>query len=185
MSDTQTTLENKKLKVWAGIGSSGIYTDLWALKRAYNKYHGSYPENFIQRIREYFIGEGQILHVCGGVYPQNPPRDVTLDINPELKPTYVEDVLNMPFENGTFENIVFDPDYDILEAKVHGYPYIPPQKALAECVRVCKVGGIIDMLHWLVMIRPKNCKRVAVIGITTGANQRIRCCTVFRKVKEL
>lgn len=181
----QTTLTKRKLKIFAGVGSTGIVTDLWATKRAYAKYHGSYPEGFIERLRANWIGEEQILHVCGGIYPANPPRDVTLDINPELKPTYVANALEMPFENSYFENVVVDPDYDEQEAAQRGYEYLPPQKLLAECVRVCRVGGIIAMLHWLAMIKPENCKRIAIIGITTGANQRIRCCSVFRKIKEV
>ncbi len=181
----QTTLDNRKLKIFAGVGPTGIVTDLWATKRAYNKYHGSYPENFIERIRANWIGEEQILHVCGGIYPANPPQDVTLDINPDLKPTYVANALNMPFPNSSFENVVLDPDYDEQEASQRGYSYLPPQIVLAESVRVCKAGGIIVMLHWLAMIKPKNCERVAIIGITTGANQRIRCCSIFRKMKEV
>jgi len=181
---TQTTLTERKLKIFAGVGPSGIITDLWALKRGFFKYHGSYPENFIKRIRDNFIGDEQILHVCGGIFPKNPPKDLTLDINPELKPSFVADALNMPFKSCSFENVVLDPDYDENEAKSHGYPYLPPQKVLAESVRVCKVGGLIVMLHWLAMIKPKNCARIAVIGITTGANQRIRCCSIFRKVKK-
>lgn len=167
------------IKVYSGQGK--VFVDMWACQRQFKKYHGSYPGTFLKRVRENWIGQGDIVHICSGTID----KGMTIDINPKQRPTIVADAQNLPLKDNSLPNVIIDPPYDEANAEAYGYAYPQPYKLLSEGVRVTKPGGYIGMLHWLVLIRPKECQRVAVIGITIGANMRIRCFNLFRKYNNL
>lgn len=170
------------IKRYAGNSpKKNVFSDMWACQRQFKKYHGSYPGTFLKRVRENWIGQGDIVHICSGTVDNG----MTIDINPKQRPTFVADAQNLPLKDNCLPNVIIDPPYDEANAEAYGYSYPQPYKLLEEGVRVTKPGGYIGMLHWLVLIRPKTCQRVAVIGITIGANMRIRCFSLFRKYNNL
>lgn len=174
--------EPVKLKKYGGISpKQKIFSDMWAAQRQMKKYHGSYPGGFIERVRENWIGDGEIVHVCSGTVDNG----LTIDCNPKQRPTVVADAQNLPFKDDSLPNVIVDPPYDEENAKAYGFPYPKPRKLLDEAVRVTRPGGYVGMLHWLVMIKPEKTKRIAIVGITIGANMRIRCFSLFRKYENL
>ena len=52
-------------------------------------------------------------------------------------------------------------------------------------VRGTKENGIVAILHQLVYKCPPQCKRLGVIGVTTGPNMRIRVLNIFQKEGEV
>lgn len=73
-------------------------TDVWILARSKQKYYGSYPAGFLHRARA-LLGVGinePVLHVCSGAIRQYPyrglgPNDKLLDLNPLVKPDFLQD----------------------------------------------------------------------------------------------
>lgn len=92
---------------------------------------------------------------------------VTVDIDPNVNPTYLFDWRSMPFEDNEYNFGFWDPPYDKM------YP-----NEWKEIWRVCKR---VAVLQQLIVVRPVNCIREYMIAVTTGPYQRIRCLQVFRK----
>lgn len=75
---------------------------------------------------------GYSLNVCAG---KNPLCDVNLDLDPTDRTIIKGDMSLLPFKSNSFDTVVSDPPWKI--------SYYQRFKPFFECVRVCKVGGII------------------------------------------
>jgi hypothetical protein len=77
-------------------------TNVWILARSKVKYFGAYPGGFLSRARA-VLGvnhEDRVLHLCAGKVREYPydgfgPRDVTMDLDPELGPDVIGDANNL------------------------------------------------------------------------------------------
>ncbi len=76
--------------------------------------------------------KGYSLNVCAGM---NPLCSVNLDLDPKIKSIIKGDMRTLPFMANTFDTVVSDPPWKI--------SYYQRFRPFFECVRVCKVGGII------------------------------------------
>jgi methyltransferase family protein len=75
---------------------------------------------------------GHSLNVCAG---RNPLCSVNLDLDPQHRSIIKGDMRRLPFKPHTFDVVVSDPPWKVGLFDRHRLFY--------ECVRVCKVGGII------------------------------------------
>jgi hypothetical protein len=75
---------------------------------------------------------GYSLNVCAGL---NPICSVNLDLDPKDKSILKGDMRLLPFAPNTFDTVVSDPPWKI--------GYYERFRPFFECVRVCKVGGVI------------------------------------------
>lgn len=75
---------------------------------------------------------GHSLNVCCGT---SPIGNVRVDIEPQAEGVLQADMNDLPFENGTFDSVVSDPVWKL--------NYFKRMRPFFECVRVCKVGGLI------------------------------------------
>jgi hypothetical protein len=75
---------------------------------------------------------GKSLNVCAG---KSELGDIKLDLNPIDKSVLKGDMRGLPFENEVFDTVIQDPPWKI--------GYYERMRPFFECVRVCKVGGII------------------------------------------
>jgi len=163
------------------------FTSLWACKRAFKKYYGVYPEDFLDRVYR-FLGvtkEWKICHLFSGIVEKRFKNEVTVDLNPEVKPDFLENATKTHFKDNTFHLVLADPPYDDGYAKRYGFKKAPKIKdILLEGMRICKPDYYVGLLHFVVPTNPKpeQLERVAVIGITEGANMRIRALTLFKKI---
>ena len=76
--------------------------------------------------------KGYSLNACAG---KSPLGDVKLDLDPQDKSIVRGDMIDLPFEACTFDTVIQDPPWKI--------GFYRRMKPFFECVRVCKVGGII------------------------------------------
>ena len=157
---------------------NNVITGFWALPRPIGKYKTRHPDELLKRL-EVLIGpykDKEILHLfCGISKFPNAKNEIRVDINPDVKPTFVLDVRKkLPFQSNRFDIVYADPPYYDFE----------PYCFVKEAVRVLKPNGFLVILHQLVYKTPKGTKRFAVIGVSTGPNMRLRALNIFRKVKE-
>jgi len=155
------------------------FTTLWACKRAYVKYHGAYPENFLDRVYSMLgvSSSWKICHLFSGIL--KPKKN---EICVEIKNSGM-DATKTRYPNESFDLVLADPPYDVQNAEVYGTKYPKIKDILREELRLTKKGGYFGLLHWLCPINPdpELCLRKAVIGITEGANMRIRVFCLFQK----
>ena len=157
----------------------------WACGRPMAQYKGSYPVGFLERLNK-FIGlkNKKVLTLfCG-----SSKYGDTVDIKKEVNPIFVADCRKkLPIESKSYDVVIADPPYDSQNInysdKLYKEKVVRPYSFVKEAVRVCKVGGVICILHQLVYKTLEKTERYAVIPITTGPNQRIRVLNIFKRIK--
>lgn len=162
-----------------------------------NGYPGAYPDRFLRYTEQFLTDLGgwgfPLLHLFSGSLPDDPPDIVTIDANPEpvpgLNPTHVLDLTRerIPYPDGHFQVVLADPPYSHKDYRAsqrhYRMPEVPRYSFIPEAVRVLRPGGYLGVLHVMPYRTPPGCERVAVIGITTGTTQVIRCFSVFSKAR--
>lgn len=172
---------------------------MWFLARAKlkggEKYYGAYLGGFPERARALLgcsVNES-VLHVCGGKAKLYPYRrgfcanDRTLDIDPELKPDYLQDAREkfpIGFEF-PWAGILIDPPYspeDAAKYKAGSAAYPSPNVLLKNAFDALPVGGRVGIIHYILPSPPKPSVFVAAVGVLCGFNNRVRIYSVFEKV---
>jgi len=83
--------------------------------------------------------KGYSLNVCAG---KSPVGDVKIDLDPKDKSIIKGDMKKLPFKGNTFDTVIEDPPWKI--------GYYDRWQPFFECVRVCKVGGlVIYNAYWI------------------------------------
>ena len=164
---------------------SGGVIGLWTMGNDYrvkSGYHGGYPNTYLRRVRALFPDKRRALHIFSGMVDQHAFPGDTVDINPELKPTFVDDcqtLLDVPLED--YDIILADPPYSGEDADHYGTTMISRNRVIRALHR-CQPG---THLVWLDMTLPMYRKDVwaceADIGIRRSTNHRYRGATIFRR----
>lgn len=125
-----------------------------------------------------FVNENT-LHMFAG----SSDFGVTTDFRPETGADYICDYRHVPVPDSYFSGVLADPPYaDHWQNQWHGA--LPkPKHILAEASRIVKPGGLIGILHIIIIPAYKEfkVKRIALHPILTGPNNAIRVFNVFRK----
>ena len=165
--------------------------DMWLLARPKVKYHGAYPNGFLQRARV-LIGcsdTDSVLHVCSGKVREYPNRgfgisDKTVDIDISLNPDFVMDVKKQ-LPVGDWKGVLIDPPYTQEDANQYNISDLPnPNKLVKDCIELIDVGKRVGILHYICPSCPKDAKFLCCIGVLVGFNNRIRCFSVYEKLQE-
>jgi len=143
---------------------------------------GGYPHGFLERA---YMTLGvtdptRVLHMCSGSVKVG----ITVDIRPELNPTIVADVRNVPLPDESVDWIMTDPPYNREYAENlygTGAKYPAPGAILKEAARLLRPGGRVGMLHFLVPMFKSPLSLVGIWGVSTGLGYQIRAWTVFEK----
>lgn len=167
--------------------------DVWILARPKVKYYGAYPAGFLGRARDLLGASSQcsVLHVCSGRVKDYPysgygPEDKTMDLNPQLEPTFIHDV-TQPFAHiAPSHYILADPPYSAMEASNYlggeGARHYPkPALLLQNCYDALYPGGRVGFLHRDWPRPPAEARQVAVVGVLMGYGNDIRCFGVWEK----
>jgi len=107
----------------------------------------------------------------------------TTDIRPESGAKIVAPYEELPIPDNTYDYVVADPAYNSIFAEEWKTDLPVPKRILREGVRVAKPGGIVAILHVIVMAEYKSipAKMIAIHGILCGPNNAGRWLNVFRK----
>lgn len=167
-------------------------TDTWILARSKVKYYGAYPAGFLGRARALLgvSSTDSVLHVCGGRVRDYPysgfgKNDKTLDLDPDLKPDYLQDARD-PLPAGPWSAILIDRPYSEEDAAHYapGSDTLPDlNDLLKRSLEAVDVGGKVGTLDYLWPHPGKIGKEVAVVGVGTGRNNRARWYCVFERIK--
>jgi len=146
---------------------------------------GGYPKGFLEWAFEIMgvTDPSLVLHLCSGSIISG----ITIDIRPEMNPTYVCDCRHTPFPDESFDFILADPPYaeNYAQNLYNTKEVFPkPGEILKEASRLLKIGGQIGLLHFIVPVTRRPMKIKKVYGITTGNGNAIRAWTLLEKVAE-
>lgn len=188
------------------VGDYPIINGIWACARATGPYRGKFPGGYMERFETLMY----VFHLVDNFDPHSTmmlfpfggsvvkrPNIHTIDINPDVDPTYEGNVTDIELAakipNNHYDIVKIDPPYDTDDReyarKLYGTEPVKPysfvsnyadgREGRTNLARKVKIGGIVAILHQLVYKNIPLCERIGVIGITTGPNMRIRVLNLF------
>lgn len=107
----------------------------------------------------------------------------TTDMRHDAAPNVASSFDALPFGDESFEAVMADPPYADHYQKQWGGDLPKPKSILREAVRLVKPGGLIGILHIIIIPAYKELgvKRIALHPILAGPNNAIRVFNVFQK----
>ena len=117
--------------------------------------------------------KGYSLNVCAG---KSKIGDVKIDLDPQDKSVIKGDMRELKFKDNTFDCVIQDPPWKI--------GFYQRMKPFFECVRVCKVGGIIIYnAYWIPTSKYTKLKECIIRQDTDWSNTSI--ISIFEKVGDI
>ncbi len=148
-----------------------------------NGYPGGFPVGFIKYLKENNWWKHNRCYLCSGMVDD--PKAVRVDLNPETKPTHLQDARETSLPDNSFNCVIIDPPYtkELAESLYGmGNKYSSINKFNKEAYRICAKGGLIINLSYVIPNRIKGCDLIACVGVyqTMGVSH-MRCLAVWRK----
>lgn len=152
-------------------------------KEGADPYYGGYPAGYLRRIRALFPDKRRVLHLFSGeVDVATMPGD-TVDINPALNPTFVDDAQKLEqVPLGNYDLILADPPYSEDDAQRYGTTMVKRNTVLRALQRTGPGTHIVWLDQVLPMYRKDAFAIDAVIGMVKSTNHRFRVATIFRRL---
>lgn len=165
------------------VSEDGRVVGTWIMGNDYRVktgYYGGYPAGYLRRVRALFPDKRRVLHIFSGKVDLAVLPGDTVDINPALDPTYVDDAQTLsrvPLED--YDLILADPPYSVEDAERYQATMVKRNTVLRALQRVSAGTHIV----WLDQVLPMYRKDVfaieAAIGMVKSTNHRFRVVTVF------
>lgn len=152
--------------------------------RVKSTYYGGYPAGYLKRVKALFPDKSKVLHLFSGkVDTATFPGD-TVDINDDLKPTFVDDaqsLLNVPVED--YDLVMADPPYSVEDAERYQVTMVKRNKVMQALGRRMSSGAHVVWLDQVLpMFRKDQFCIEAIIGMVKSTNHRFRVITIFKKL---
>jgi hypothetical protein len=151
--------------------------------RVKSQYYGGYPAGYLRRIKAMFPDKRRILHLFSGRVDLDTFPGDTVDINPELNPTYVDDAQKLegvPLEN--YDLVMADPPYSVEDAERYKTTMVKRNSVMSALRRLSPGAHVVWLDQVLPMFRKDIFGIEAVIGMVKSTNHRFRVITVFRRL---
>jgi hypothetical protein len=160
---------------------------IWVLGNDYHVksgFYGGYPPTYLRRIKALFPEKQRILHLFSGMVDQAAMPGDTVDIDPDLNPTFVDDAQSLekvPLE--TYDLILADPPYSVEDAERYQTSMIKRNKVMRALQR-CTPGTHIVWLDQVLPVYRKDFFAIeGRIGVVKSTNHRFRVVTIFRRLE--
>lgn len=160
----------------------------WIMGNSYHVqsgYYGGYPAGYLRRIRALFPDKQRVLHLFSGKVDLKALPGDTVDINPALAPTYVDDAQtleNVPLER--YNLVLADPPYSVEDAERYQTTMVKRNVVMQALQRTMPGTHIVWLDQVLPMYRKDKFRIVAVIGIVKSTNHRFRVVIVFERKED-
>ncbi|MEI6212356.1 MAG: hypothetical protein WCR06_12100 [bacterium] len=168
------------------LSEDGRVVGTWIMGADYSVksgYYGGYPAGYLRRIKALFPDKQKTLHVFSGqVDTKTFPGD-TVDMNADMKPTYLVDahtMANVPLLD--YDLVLAEPPYSVDDAE-HYKTTMVQRNVVVRTLQGLPPGA---HLVWLDQVLPMYSKQFwaidACIGMFKSTNHRFRIITIFRRV---
>ncbi len=167
------------------VSEDGRLVGTWIMGNDYRVrtgYYGGYPAGYLRRVAALFPDKRRVLHLFSGRVDQAALPGDTVDINPDLEPTYVDDaqtLLGVPLER--YDLVMADPPYSVEDAERYQTTMIKRNVVMRALERVGPGTHIVWLDQVLPMYRKSEYEIVGVIGMVKSTNHRFRVVTIFRR----
>jgi hypothetical protein len=167
------------------IGGDGRVVGTWIMGQNYrvkSDYYGGYPAGYLRRVKAMFPDKHRVLHLFSGkVDLASFPGD-TVDLNPDLAPTYVDDAQTLErVPLGQYDLVLADPPYSVEDAEHYRTTMVKRNVVMRALARLPRDAHVVWLDQVLPMYRKDTFSLDAVIGMVKSTNHRFRVVTVFRR----
>lgn len=100
--------------------------------RVKSGFYGGYPAGYLRRVKALFPDKRQVLHLFSGRVGLAALAGDTVDINPDMAPTYVDDAQKLqgvPLAN--YDLVLADPPYSAEDAQHYGKTMVKRNTVMA------------------------------------------------------
>jgi hypothetical protein len=167
------------------VGADGRVVGTWIMGNDYrvkSTYYGGYPAGYLRRIRALFPDKARVLHLFSGQVDLAAFPGDTVDINPALNPTYVDDaqtLRHVPL--ALYDLVLADPPYSVEDADHYRTTMIKRNVVMRALQRLSVGAHVVWLDQVLPMYRKDAFEQEAVIGMWKSTNHRFRGITIFRR----
>lgn len=172
------------------LGGDGRIAGIFIMGNDYrvkSGYHGGYPPTYLRRMKALFPDMGVVLHLFSGQVDYAPFHDkstfqLSVDINPENKPDYVDDaqtLTKVPLEE--VQLVLADPPYTESDANKYGTTMVKRNLVMRSLQRIRKGTFVVWLDQTLPMYTKLHWEIVGHIGMIRSTNHRFRVITIFRR----
>jgi hypothetical protein len=168
------------------VSEDGRIVGTWIMGNDYrvrSEYYGGYPAGYLRRVRSLFPDKRRVLHLFSGKVETDALPGDTVDINPALRPTFVDDaqtLTHVPLER--YDLILADPPYSVEDAERYQTTMVKRNAVLRALRRVGSGTHIVWLDQVLPMYRKDAFAIDGVIGMVKSTNHRFRVVTIFRRL---
>lgn len=167
------------------IAEDGRVVGTWIMGNDYrvkSAYYGGYPAGYLRRVKALFPDKSAVLHLFSGKVDIGALPGDTVDINPSLEPTYVDDAQTLsavPLER--YDLVLADPPYSIEDAERYKTTMVKRNLVMRSLARLRPGAHVVWLDQVLPMFRKDTFLQEAVIGMWKSTNHRFRGITIFRR----
>ena len=154
--------------------------------RATSDVYGSYPHGYLKRVKALFPDKASVLHLFSGLVDQTAWPGDTLDIRPEVNPTYLCDaqqsLRGVPLDS--YDIVLADPPYSVEDAERYRTTMVKRNRIMRRLAECCRPGTHVVWLDQVLpMYRRTEWSVVGVIGMVRSTNHRFRVITIFERLR--
>ena len=167
------------------VGEDDRVVGIWIMGNDYrvrSKYYGGYPAGYLRRVKALFPDKRRTLHLFSGKVDLEAFPGDTVDINPALGATFVDDAQTLedvPLE--TYDLVLADPPYSVEDCEHYGTSMVK-RNAVVRALHRLPAGAHLVWLDQVLPVYRKECFRIeATIGMVKSTNHRFRMMTIFRR----
>ncbi|WP_428487739.1 hypothetical protein [Rhodopila sp.] len=167
------------------VAGDGRVVGTWIMGNDYrvkSEYYGGYPAGYLKRIHSLFPDKYRVLHLFSGKVDLATLPGDTVDINPDLSPTYVDDAQRLErVPLAMYDLVLADPPYSVEDAERYQTTMVKRNTVLAALRGLSPGAHIVWLDQVLPMYRKDTFDVEAVIGMVKSTNHRFRVVTIFRR----
>lgn len=151
--------------------------------RVKSQYFGGYPAGYLRRVRALFPDKRRVLHLFSVKVDLDLFPGDTVDINPDLNPTFVSDahtLRGVPLQD--YDLVLADPPYSVEDAERYGTSMVNRNLVVKALAGVSPGTHLVWLDQVFPMHRKVEWSIEAAIGMLKSTNHRVRMITVFRRL---
>jgi hypothetical protein len=170
------------------IAGDGRVVGTWIMGNDYRVqtgFYGGYPAGYLRRIKSMFPDKKRVLHLFSGKVDLAALPGDTVDINPDLSPTYVDDaqkLQSVPLAD--YDLILADPPYSIEDCERYQTTMVKRNTVMSALSGLSPGAHVVWLDQVLPMFRKDTFSIEAVIGMVKSTNHRFRVITIFRRLQD-
>ena len=167
------------------VSEDGRMVGTWIMGNDYrvrSAYYGGYPAGYLRRVRALFPDKARVLHLFSGRVDLAALPGDTVDINPDLAPTFIDDAQTLeavPLER--YDLVLADPPYSVEDAERYQTTMVKRNRVMRALRRLSPGTHVMWLDQVLPMYRKDAFDIEGVIGMVKSTNHRFRVATLFRR----